>query len=121
VADAGSIPLPGLSKTNAKAQLYFEKKGFSAFIAENYRSRYVGKVANDTVGGFPALVFIESQKWISAQVGYEFQEGPLKGLSLRVEANNLNSPYYVESNADGSTKTRTQTGRTLFFTVGYKM
>jgi iron complex outermembrane receptor protein len=121
VADAGSIPLPGLSKTNAKMQLYFEKKGFSAFVAENYRSRYVGKVANDTVGGFPALVFIESQKWISAQVGYEFQEGPMKGLSLRVEANNLNSPYYVESNADGSTKTRTQTGRTLFFTLGYKL
>jgi len=27
----------------------------------------------------------------------------------------------VESNADGSTKTRTQTGRTLFFSVSYKM
>ena len=119
--DAGSIPLPGLSKTNAKALIYFEKKGFSAFIAQNYRSRYVGKVANDTVGGFPALVFIESQKWMSAQIGYEVQEGPMKGLSFRVEGNNLNSPYYVESNADGSTKTRTQTGRTIFFTVGYKM
>ncbi len=121
VADAGSIPLPGLSKTNAKLQLYFEKKGFSAFVAQNYRSRYIGKVANDTVGGFPSLVYIESQKWMSAQIGYEFQEGPLKGLSLRVEGNNLNSPNYVESNADGSTKTRTQTGRTLFFTIGYKM
>jgi iron complex outermembrane receptor protein len=119
--DAGSIPLPGLSKTNAKALIYFEKKGFSAFIAQNYRSRYVGKVANDTVGGAPALVFIESQKWMSAQIGYEVQEGPLKGLSVRVEGNNLNSPYYVESNYDGSTKTRTQTGRTIFFTVGYKM
>ncbi len=120
-ADPGSISLPGLSKTNAKLQLYFEKKGFSAFVAQNYRSRYVGKVANDTVGGFPSLVYIESQKWMSAQIGYEFQEGVLKGLSLRVEGNNLNSPHYVESNADGSTKTRTQTGRTLFFTVGYKM
>jgi iron complex outermembrane receptor protein len=45
----------------------------------------------------------------------------MKGLSFRVEGNNLNSPYYVESNADGSTKTRTQTGRTLFFSLSYKM
>jgi iron complex outermembrane receptor protein len=120
-ADAGNIPLPGLSKTNAKLQLYFEKSGFSAFVATNYRSRYVGNVANDTVGGFPSLVYIESQKWLSAQIGYEIQTGPMKGLSFRVEGNNLNSPYYVESNADGSTKTRTQTGRTLFFSVSYKM
>lgn len=119
--NAGSIPLPGLSKTNAKLQLYYEKNGFSAFIASNYRSRYVGSVANDTVGGFPSLVYIESQKWVSAQIGYEFQTGALKGLSVRVEGNNLNSPYYTETNADGSVKTRTQTGRTLFFTVGYKM
>ena len=119
--NAGSIPLPGLSKTNAKATLYFEKKGFAAFISENYRSRYVGSVANSAVGGFPTLAFIESQKWISAQIGYEIQEGPAKGLAFRVEANNMNSPYYVESNADGSTRTRTQTGRTLFFTVSYKM
>ncbi|MRW92301.1 TonB-dependent receptor [Duganella sp. FT80W] len=121
VADAGNIPLPGLSKTNAKLQLYFEKWGFSAFVANNYRSRYVGSVANDTVGGFPSLVYIDSQKWLSAQIGYEIQSGPLKGLGLRVEGNNLNSPYYVERNADGSVKTRTQTGRTLFFSVNYKM
>jgi iron complex outermembrane receptor protein len=121
VADAGTISLPGLSKKNAKLQLYFEKKGFSAFVATNYRSRYIGSVANDTVGGFPSLVYIESQKWLSAQVGYEIQDGPLKGLAFRVEGNNLNSPYYVETKADGSVKTRTQTGRTLFFSVSYKM
>ena len=121
VPNAGSIPLPGLSKTNAKAMIYFEKWGFSAFVADNYRSRYVGSVANDTVGGFPSLVYIGSQKWLSAQIGYEVQSGPMKGLQFRVEGNNLNSPYYTEFNADGSTKTRTQTGRTLFFTIGYKM
>jgi iron complex outermembrane receptor protein len=49
------------------------------------------------------------------------QTGSLKGLQVRVEANNLNSPSYVETNADGSNKSRTQTGRTIFFTLGYKM
>jgi iron complex outermembrane receptor protein len=73
------------------------------------------------VGGNPALVYIESQKWLSAQIGYEVQDGPLKGLQIRVEGNNLNSPTYVETNADGSNKTRTQTGRTIFFTLGYRM
>lgn len=119
--NAGNIPLPGLSKTNAKLMVYYERGGFSAFIADNFRSRYVGSVANDTVGGFPSLVYIESQKWISAQIGYEVQTGMFKGLQLRVEGNNLNSPYYVETNADGSNKTRTQTGRTLYFTLGYRM
>jgi iron complex outermembrane receptor protein len=121
VPNAGNIPLPGLSKTNAKALIYFEKWGFSAFVAENYRSRYVGSVANDVVGGFPSLVYIESQKWVSAQIGYEVPDGALKGLQIRVEGNNLNSPSYVETNADGSNKSRTKTGRTLFFTLGYRI
>ena len=90
----GSIPLPGLSKTNDKLMMYYEKSGFSAFVAENMRSKYVGSVGNTTVGGWPSLEYIEAQRWVSAQVGYEFQTGTLKGLSLRFEGNNINRPYY---------------------------
>ncbi len=50
-AAAGSIPLPGLSHLNKKLMVYYERAGFSAFIAENSRSLYVGSVANNTVGG----------------------------------------------------------------------
>jgi len=123
----GSLPtngatmgLPGLSKKNTKLTLYFEKWGFSAFVAKNYRSTYIGSVANDTVGGYPTLRYIEGSSWVSAQIGYEFQEGLFKGLGIRVEGNNLNSPVYRELRADGSEQTSSKTGRTLGFKVSYK-
>ena len=71
----GNMPLPGLSKENAKLTLYFERWGFSAFVAQNYRSAYIGSVANDAVGGYPTLRQISAQTWVSAQVGYEIQDG----------------------------------------------
>ena len=118
---AGKIPLPGLSKQNAKLMLYYEKGGFSAFIAQNYRSTYVGSVANDAVGGYPTLRYIEGSSWVSAQVGYEFQEGPLKGLSMRLQGNNLNKPVYRQLKADGVTvDSETKTGAEVSLKVGYK-
>ena len=116
-----TIPLPGLSKTNAKLMLYYERAGFSAFVADNYRSQYVGSVANTTVGGYPALVYITSQSWVSAQVGYEFQEGLFKGLGFRFEGNNLNKPTYRELKADGSNNVTNKTGASYAFKLSYKL
>jgi iron complex outermembrane receptor protein len=118
--NGATMPLPGLSKKNTKLTLYFEKWGFSAFVAKNYRSTYVGSVANDTVGGYPTLRYIEGSSWVSAQIGYEFQEGVFKGLGIRVEGNNLNSPVYRELRADGSEQYSSKTGRTIGFKVAYK-
>jgi iron complex outermembrane receptor protein len=116
-----TIPLPGLSKDNSKLTLYYEKNGFSAFIATNRRSTYVGSVANDSIGGYPTLRFIEGSTWVSAQFGYEFQEGPAKGLSIRVEGNNLNKPVYRQLNVDGSEQSKTETGASIAFKVSYKL
>jgi iron complex outermembrane receptor protein len=119
-ANAGTIGLPGLSHINKKLMMYYERAGFSAFIAENMRSRYVGPVTNTQVGGYPTLEYIESQKWISAQVGYEVQDGWLKGLAVRLEGNNLNKPIYRESNFDGSNHVTNNTGATADLMVSYK-
>ena len=116
-----SMPLPGLSKLNAKLVLYYERNGFSAFVADNYRSDYVGSVTNTTVGGYPALINIQGSSWVSAQIGYEFQEGPLKGLGFRVEGNNLNKPTYRELKADGSLNTENNTGASYGFKLSYKL
>ncbi|MBC7618639.1 MAG: TonB-dependent receptor [Candidatus Saccharibacteria bacterium] len=116
-----TIPLPGLSKDNSKLTLYYEKNGFSAFIAANRRSTYVGSVANDSIGGYPTLRFIEGSSWVSAQFGYEFQDGPAKGLSLRVEGNNLNKPVYRQLNVDGSEQSKTETGASIAFKLSYKL
>ena len=117
----GTIPLPGLSKQNAKLQLYFEKAGFSVFVANNFRSEYVASVAGNAVGGFPVLTRVARQNWISAQAGYEFQDGYFKGLGFRVEGNNLNSPVYREFGATGSETLYAKTGRQINMSLSYKM
>jgi iron complex outermembrane receptor protein len=113
-----TIQLPGLSKTNTKLMVYYERAGFSAFVAQNQRSAYIGSVANSTVGGYPALVRIDPQTWISAQVGYEFQDGTLKGLGLRFEGNNLNKPTYREDT--GTSINTNKTGASYGFKLNYK-
>jgi iron complex outermembrane receptor protein len=116
-----TIPLPGLSKDNRKVTLYYEKKGFSAFVAANSRSTYVGSVAGDAVGGYPTLRYIEGSMWLSAQIGYEFQEGPMKGLGMRLEGNNLNKPTYRQLKADRTVDSENSTGATLMFKLSYKL
>jgi iron complex outermembrane recepter protein len=117
--NGATMQLPGLSKSNTKLMLYFERWGFSAFVAHNARSAYIGKVANSTVGGYPALVNIDAQTWVSAQIGYEFQEGLFKGLGLRFEGNNMNKPVYTEHN--GGTTNENRTGATYAFKLSYKL
>jgi iron complex outermembrane receptor protein len=112
------MQLPGLSKTNTKLMLYYERAGFSAFVAQNHRSSYIASVANSTVGGYPALAQIDPQTWVSAQVGYEFQDGYLKGLGMRFEGNNLNKPVYREFN--GSSTNENRTGASYGFKLNYK-
>jgi len=119
--DGQTIPLPGLSKDNSKLTLYYEKSGFSAFVAANSRSTYVGSVANDATGGYPTLKYIEGSMWVSAQVGYEFRQGPMKGLGIRVEGNNLNKPVYRQLKADGTEESKNETGSTILFKLTYKM
>jgi len=113
-----TMGLPGLSHINEKLIFYYERAGFSAFIADAYRSQYIGSVANSTVGGYPSLAVIEAQQWISAQAGYEFQSGPLKGLGLRFEGNNLNKPIYRDFN--GSAHNTNQTGASYAFKLFYR-
>ena len=116
-----TMPLPGLSRENSKLMLYYERGGFSAFVAQNQRSKYVGSVANDATGGYPSLKLIDGSAWISAQMGYEFQEGGLKGLGFRIEGNNLNRPVYRQLKLDGSVETETKTGASVSLKVSYKL
>lgn len=121
VPTTGTMQLPGLSKTNTKLMLYYENYGFSAFIAQNERSRYVGSVANDAIGGYPTLNYIDAQKWTSAQIGYEFQEGLFKGLGIRAEGNNMNKPTYTKLRLDGSIESQNKTGASVALKISYKL
>jgi len=100
--------------------LYFERWGFSAFIADNKRSEYIGSVANTTIGGYPSLVYILPQTWVSAQAGYEFQSGWLKGAGIRFEGNNMNKPKYQTIQAFGGPVDTVQTGANYDLRFYYK-
>ena len=115
-----TMGLPNLSHINDKVIFYFEKWGFSAFVADNHRSEYVGSVANTTIGGYPSLVYILPQTWVSAQAGYEIQSGFLKGLAVRFEGNNMNRPKYQTIDFVGGTTSTTLTGSNYDLRFIYK-
>ena len=79
--------LPGLSEDVWNLTAYFERGGFSARIAQRYRDGYVGEVAG--FGGARTGSDIEDEEVLDAQIGYEFVEGPLEGLNIVFQAQNL--------------------------------
>jgi iron complex outermembrane receptor protein len=120
-ATAGTkIDLPGLSKRVASLTLYYEKAGFSARVAERYRSDFIGEVSTYT--GDRQLTFVQAEKQIDLQLGYEFETGALKGLSIMAQMTNLgNAPFKRYRDTRANNIENTTYGRTLLFGLNYKM
>ena len=77
----------------------------------------MASVANDAVGGYPTLRYIEGSSWLSAQIGYEVQSGMFKGLGVRMEGNNLNKPVYRQLRIDGTVDSETKTNASVALKV----
>ena len=118
LSGAGSTNLPGLSKNVWNATFYFEKWGFSARVAENYRSQFIGALI--TTYGVPGATFIGAYSTIDAQIGYELKSGPAKGLSILFQGRNLgNSPQRSFTSTTAAT-TENYYGQTFLVGVNYK-
>ena len=118
---ASKVPLPGLSKTTINTTFYYEKKGFSARISERYRSGWYGEAPN--FDGSLGTTFAKAETLVDAQVGYEFQDGRLKGLSLSLAGSNLtDQPFVLYNNrSDPHQVTKYEKyGAVYTFSVGYK-
>ncbi|WP_036169778.1 TonB-dependent receptor [Massilia sp. 9096] len=116
---AGNMMLPGLSKRVASLTLYYEKAGFSARVADRFRSDFIGSVEQNT--GEQQLTYIQGGQTIDLQLGYEVQTGPLKGVSFLVEMNNVNNQEYKEyRKTKDNVITDTKYGRTLLYGLNYK-
>ncbi len=114
-----SIPLPGLSKRVSSMAFYYEKYGFEARVAQRYRSNFVGSITDQY--GDSQLVFIKSERITDAQISYNFGSGPLKGLSILLQANNLGDEPYTEYKSDeGDPSKRLKYGKTYLFGANYK-
>jgi iron complex outermembrane receptor protein len=123
----GPRTLPGLSHKVANLALYYEKHGFSARIAERYRSSFTG----EAVALFDQLGYTKvlANRQTDLQLGYAFDEGRLNGLSILLQVNNLtNSPDTTQQIAglpNGVKAARPLEydtwGRTVMFGFNYKL
>jgi TonB-dependent receptor len=113
------ITLPGLSKNVWQVTGYFERYGFSARIATRYRGNYIGEITD--FSGSRALEFVRHEQINDAQVGYELQSGPAKGLSILLQVNNFtNTPFIDYSGSPQNVRDYETFGRDFFFGFNYK-
>ena len=132
VSAVSSIPgspstLPGLSRKVANLALYYEKYGWSARIAERYRSSFTG----EAVALFDQLGYtkILADKQTDLQLEYDFSQGRWNGLSLLLQVYNLTNSANVTqqiaklpNNVSVARPLDYVTwGRTVMFGVNYKL
>ncbi len=89
---SGPIALPGLSKRVYNLTAYYEANGFEFRISQRKRSDFIGEIGN--FNGARTLRYVVGESIVDAQIGYNFTEGPLKGLGLLAQVNNLTDEAY---------------------------
>ena len=116
-----SIPLPGLSPKVFNTTVYYEKHGFSARVSSRYRAAWLGQVPNfDSSLGSQ---WIDKETVVDAQLGYNFDDGPLKNWSVNLSAYNLtNQPfrYYAAEGAKKDILKYESYGTDYLLSVGYR-
>ena len=114
--------LPGLSKQVMNLSVYYEMNGFSARVGQRTRSDFIGEITSNEYER--KLTYVKGESIVDLQFGYEFRNGPAKGLSLNLQANNINDTVYQKyrKNADGSTDLSSsgQYGKTYTLNANYK-
>lgn len=123
----GPKTLPGLSHKVGNITLYYERNGFSARIAQRYRSSFTG----EAVALFDQLGYTKylANRQTDLQLEYDFTQGSLDGLSLLLQVNNLsNAPDATVQYAtlpDNEPILRPLEydtwGRTVLFGLSYKL
>ena len=120
-SDPGNeITIPGLSKWVGSGELYYDKKGIQARVSYRFRSTFLGEVAG--LSAAPTFRQVKAEGILDAQIGYEFQSGPLKGLSILAQAKNLTDrPFVTYQNDDKRQVIDYQRyGRDYYLGVAYK-
>lgn len=117
--DAPMQPLPGLSKHVANGTLFFEKAGFSTRGSIRYRSGFLAEVISLGPGATNRQA--RGETIVDAQIGYEFQKGPLKGLGILIQGQNLTSePFVTEDVASHLIIDYQDYGRRFLGGIAYK-
>ena len=94
--NGNKINLDGFSGRVNSLTVYYEKGGFSARVSRRYRSAFTAS----TQGILLATEYsshIEAEAAVDAQIGYAFEHGPMKGLSLILQGYNLTNQAAVQT------------------------
>lgn len=105
---SGPIDLPGLSKRVSNLTFYDENGGFEARVSQRKRSDFIGEI-----GDFAAnrkLRYVVGESIVDTQVGYNFGDGSLKGLSLLLQVNNIGDAAYETTQAPVTASSSTRSG-----------
>lgn len=117
--DSGNQPLPGLSRRVLNTTVYYEKYGFQARISQRERSPFVGEVTG--FGADREFRYVQGERITDLQLGYGFETGSLKGLSILLQVNNLrNTPYQTYNGTSATPREITYYGRTTLLGMSYK-
>ena len=116
---SSSQPLPGLSKYVSSMTVYYDRYGFSARVASRSRSQFFGEVQG--FGGDRARRSFNGETVTDVQLGYTFQNGPLKNVGFLLQVNNLENEPFTSSFTDtGRPREYFEYGRTYLFGVNYR-
>ena len=112
--------VPGLSQWVVNTTVYFEKHGFSARLGHRYRDEFLSEIF-----GLSATRITREAKTESifdAQISYEFQSGPMKGLTILGQANNLTDEPFAtfEQGNQQLVIDRQKFGRTFLIGASYR-
>lgn len=93
------ISVPGLSEWVANTTVYYERGGFEARLSHRYRSSFLAEVSG--ISATRTLRDAEAESILDGQVSYQLQTGPLEGLTLLFQANNItDEPFITYQNGD---------------------
>ncbi|WP_374673381.1 TonB-dependent receptor [Ideonella sp.] len=116
----GRMELPGLSKEVSSLTAYYENGGFQVRYSQRQRSDFVGERRNDV--GDRQLVYIKGETINDAQIGYEFQQGWLKGLGVVLQGYNIgNTKYKRYAETPNNIVETVNVGTTYLLGINYKL
>lgn len=117
--DGPDEPIAGLSKRVRNIAIYYENHGFQARVSQRKRSDFLGEIQG--FGADRALVYIDGESVIDLQTGYTFSTGPMEGVSVLLQVNNVtNEPYRQYFPGNGMTQRYEEYGRQYLLGVTYR-
>jgi hypothetical protein len=91
--DNGNVPLNGLSGRSNNVTFYYEKNGWSARVNQRYRSPFTATTRDIFLNATTRQQ--AADKVTDLQLGYAFEQGAYKGLSLVLQVYNVNDTTTV--------------------------